>query len=310
MATIVLTGATGLIGSQLYKRLVQRGDAVIVFARNVEAAKQKFPDAKAIVKWSATEPSRAWESAINGADAVFNLAGSPVAVRWNDAVKKEITDSRVAGTRNIVAAIAKAANKPKVLINASAIGYYGNHPHDAKVEAFIETSPAGKDFLSGVCMAWEAEAMKAEALGIRVALIRTGIVLSTKEGALQKLLTPFKFFVGGPLGDGKQWFSWVHIDDDVNLFLYALDNSVQGPLNAVAPTSKQMDEFAETLGSVMSRPSAISVPRAALEALFGEAANIIAEGQKAFPKRAIESGFAFKYSELPAALKDILDNDK
>ncbi|MBC8044848.1 MAG: TIGR01777 family protein [Rhizobacter sp.] len=310
--TIVLTGATGLIGGELFKRLTKRGDKVRVLVRNPETAKEKLKGADAYAKWdAATGAGGEWEKLIGGADAVINLAGAPVAARWTAEYKQLISDSRVAGTRSLVQAMEKAAEKPRTLINGSAIGYYGTQPHLPDVMELSESASPAIDFLAKVCVDWEAEAIKAEKLGVRVARVRTGVVLSTKDGALQRLITPFNLFVGGPIGDGEQWFSWIHIDDEVNLILYLLDTeSASGAFNASAPQPVTMKNFARALGAALSRPSFFSVPKQALALLFGEGAEAVAEGQRVVPKRTLEAGFKFAYPALPAALKDILAHEK
>ncbi len=309
--TIILTGATGLIGSSIFEKLIQRGDRVIIFARNPDTAKEKLPNAASYVRWDAEkfdeQSSGNWRDSIGQADAVIHLAGVPVAERWNDGYKKRIYDSRVLSTRSLVSAIEASSRKPNVFISASGIGYYGIQPQQPDVPELTETSPAATDFLATVCVDWENEALKAETFGVRTVVIRTGVVLSTKGGALEKMLTPFKLFAGGPVGSGRQWVSWIHLDDEVAVFLYALDNpDVHGALNATAPQAVTMSDLASSLGKALSRPSLFPVPKAALQLLFGEAADVVAEGQRVAPKRLTELGFRFSHQEVDAALKDLL----
>ncbi len=309
--TIILTGATGLIGSSIFEKLTQRGDRVIVFARDPDTAKEKLPNAASYVRWDAEksddQSNSDWRSSIGQADAIIHLAGVPVAERWNDEYKKRIYDSRILSTRNLVSAIEASAKKPNAFISASGIGYYGIQPQQHDVPELTESSPAATDFLANVCVDWEAEALRAETLGVRTAVIRTGVVLSTRGGALEKMLTPFKLFAGGPIGGGGQWVSWIHLDDEVAIFLYALDNAdVRGALNATAPKAVTMSDLARSLGRALSRPSLFPVPKAALQLLFGEAADVVAEGQRVAPKRLTELGFRFSYQDVDAALKDLL----
>ncbi len=309
--TVVLTGGTGLIGKALVKALIERGDKVILLVRNPQKAKAQLPNLAGYYEWNATSESGEWTAILVSADAVVHLAGTPVAARWDEHYKKQIYDTRILSTRNLVRALAQSPVKPKVFVVASGVGYYGNQGYGATVEALDESAPPANDFLAKVCIDWEKEAFEAEKLGMRVVTMRTGVVLSTKGGALEKMLTPFKFFVGGPIGSGKQWVSWIHIDDVVGLYLFAIDNEkVTGAMNIVAPNPVPMKVLAETLGRVLSRPSGLAVPKAALEVLFGEAADVIAEGQRVMPTRALEFGFSFKYPELEGALRDIITKGK
>ena len=309
--TVVVTGGTGLIGKSLVKALSERGDKVILLVRNPEKAKAELPNLTGYYTWDAMSASGEWTAALASADAVVHLAGTPVAARWDENYKKQIYDSRIISTRNLVCAMAQSQTKPKVLVVASGVGYYGNQGYGENVQALDEDAPHANDFLAKVCIDWEKEAFEAEKLGVRVVAVRTGVVLSTKGGALEKMLTPFKLFAGGPIGSGRQWVSWIHIDDEVALYLFAIDNEkATGALNAVAPNPVPMKTLAETLGKVLLRPSFFPVPKAALEVLFGEAANVIAEGQRVVPKRALELGFSFKYPLLESALRDILAKDK
>lgn len=309
--SVVLTGGTGLIGLEVFKRLKSKGYDVVVFARDTEKAARALQSAKKYVKWDALQSEGEWQKELDGTDAVIHLAGVPVAARWNEDYKKQIYDSRVLSTRNLVQAMSRAAKKPEAFICGSAIGYYGIQGYGESVAELTEESPAASDFLAKVCVDWEREAFAAETLGIRTVAVRTGVVLSTKSGALEKMLTPFKLFAGGPIGSGKQWVSWIHLDDETEIFLFALERSdVRGALNATAPEPVMMSDFANTLGKVMSRPSLFPVPKVALQALFGEAADVIAEGQRVVPKRLQSLGFSFKHPRLEEALRDILKHGK
>lgn len=308
---IAITGATGFVGSRLVERLISQGHQLIVFSRSVQHAQKVFPSTAfknlEIVGYTPTV-SGDWQNAISGCDGVVNLAGESIAEgRWTPLRKQEILNSRKLGTQKIVEAIANADSKPNVLVNASAIGYYGT----SQTATFDETSSPGNDFLAQVSTEWESEAKKVTSSkvndsGTRLVILRFGIILGM-GGALGKMITPFKLFAGGPLGDGQQWFSWIHVDDVVNLILQALNNSqMQGAYNATAPEAVRMSQFCDTMGQVMNRPSWLPVPGFALEAILGEAATVVLQGQQVVPKRTLESGFKYQYPKLQPALKEIL----
>jgi uncharacterized protein (TIGR01777 family) len=234
---------------------------------------------------------------------VIHLAGEPVAQRWNAASKKAILDSREIGTRNLVAGIAASEPRPGVLVSSSAVGYYGKHG-DEKID---EQCAPGSDFLANVCVAWEREAVAAEQLGLRVVLIRTGIVLDADGGALKTMMPPFKAGVGGPVAGGKQYMPWIHADDIVGLYLAALDSSDwSGPVNGTAPTPVTNAEFSKALGKALHRPSLFPVPGFVIRARFGEMAEIVTEGQRAIPAAAMASGYQFIEPELGQALASVL----
>lgn len=303
---VAVTGATGFVGSRLVKQLQQAGDQILVLTRNPARAERLFPaDAFSGVKILAYQPLQSgdWQSRISGCDGVVNLAGAPIAEsRWTPERKQEIIDSRTIGTQKIVEAIAQASIRPAVLVNSSAIGYYGT----SETAAFDETSPAGTDFLAQVCRDWEAEAEKVKACGTRLVILRTGIVVG-QGGALAKMLLPFQLFAGGTLGSGQQWFSWIHLDDLVNLILQALRQpSLEGVLNATAPQPVKMAELCQTLGEVLNRPSWLPVPAFALEALLGDAAQVVLEGQQVLPTRTQAAGFSFQYAAIKPALQAVL----
>jgi uncharacterized protein (TIGR01777 family) len=303
---VAVTGATGFVGSRLVKRLHEEGHKVLVLTRNTASSQKVFPaEAFPNVEIVAYTPtiSGAWQDTITGCDGVVNLAGEPIAdERWTPTHQQEILNSRKLGTQKIVEAIANANPKPTVLVNASAIGYYGT----SETATFDETSPSGDDFLAQVCQVWEAEATKVKDAGVRLVILRLGIVLGL-GGALGKMITPFKLFAGGPIGSGRQWFSWIHLDDLVNLILQALTKpEIEGVYNGTAPNPVRMADLSQTMGQVMSRPSWLPVPAFALEALLGDGAKVVLEGQQVIPKRTLESGFEYQYSHLPSALKQIL----
>ncbi len=304
---IAITGATGFIGCLLVEKLSKEGYEIIVFTRKPERAKQIFSQANfpklEIFSYTPTQ-SGDWQNKISGCTAVVNLAGEPIAnARWTKEEKQRILESRELGTKEIVAAIKKADIKPQVLINSSAVGYYGS----SETKTFTENSSSGRDFLAQVCQAWEAEAQKVKQVGVRLAIIRTGIVLGD-GGALAKMIPPFQMFAGGPLGSGRQWFSWIHREDLVNLMIAAIKQpEMEGIYNGTAPTPVRMNEFCQTLGSVMNRPSWLPVPDFALELLLGEGAQVVLEGQEVLPKRTQSSGFQYKYPDLKPALTDIIN---
>jgi hypothetical protein len=298
---VAITGATGFVGSRLVEELQARGHQPLILTRNRDAALKAFPKVEAVA-YTPTE-SGSWQEAIAGCDGVVHLAGEPIAEsRWTPKQKQEILTSRQLSTRKIVEAIAKANPKPSVLVNASAIGYYGT----SETASFDETSPSSNDFLAEVCQAWEAEAQKVKEAGVRLVILRLGIVLGD-GGALAKMIPPFKLFAGGPLGTGKQWFSWIHRDDLVNLILEALTRKdIEGVLNATAPNPVRMSEFCQVLGKTLNRPSWLPVPSFVPEALLGEGAKVVLEGQQVLPKRTTSFGFDYKYPTLEQALAEIL----
>lgn len=298
---VAITGATGFVGSRLVERLQAQGHQPIVLTRNPSAAKRAFPTLE-IVEYTPTE-SGSWQKAIAGCDAVVNLAGEPIAEsRWTPQQKQEILNSRQLGTQKIVEAIAQANPKPSVLINTSAIGYYGT----SETALFDETSPAGNDFLAEVCQAWEGEAQKVKDAGVRLVILRFGIVLGN-GGALAKMIPAFKLFAGGPLGTGRQWFSWIHRVDLVELILFALNRpDVEGVLNATAPNPVRMSELSQVIGETLGRPSWLPVPSFVPELLLGEGSKVVLEGQQVLPKRTTSYGFEYHYPTVKQALAEIL----
>jgi NAD dependent epimerase/dehydratase family enzyme len=325
---IVVTGATGLIGKALCKQLIAEGYQVAVFSRDPRKAGQAVPGAAEYVAWQPAEQGP-WASALDGAYAVIHLAGASLfAKRWSKEYKREIIASREVGTRGLVNAMRQAQAKPQVFISSSAVGYYGPSG-DKKLD---ESAAAGNDFLAQVCQVWEREGKKAEELGIRTVILRSGVVigssdgrlpfpidlsgaslarpgviLKTDEGAFPLLMMPFRLFTGGPILPGTQWFAWVHIDDVVGILMLALeDERVRGPINATAPESQTNREFARTLGRVMGRPAWLPVPGFAMKLLLGEMADMITTGQRVIPKKAQDLGYQFKYPTSEQAIQQIL----
>ena len=303
MERIVMTGATGLIGSRLYRSLRAEGYGITVLARNVEKASVLFPDAEQVLFW-APGVAGAWKSAMDGAQAVIHLAAESLAAeRWSEAYKKRVRDSRILGTLGLVSAFGTAKTPPSVFISSTAIGYYG----DTGDDAVDEGSPPGPDFLARLCVDWEAAALGAEACGVRVVTPRTGLVLAAEGGALPKLIAPFRMFVGGPVGSGRQWFPWIHIDDVVGIYMHALRHpGLAGAVNAVAPGVIRNRDFAAALGEALNRPSLFAVPAFMLKLAVGEISEALLGGQKAEPKRALESGYSFTYPDIHGALADLV----
>ena len=294
---VSITGATGLIGTRLVSALRERGDTVTVLSRSPERA-----EAALGVKAHAWDPvaGPAPAAALAGRDVVIHLAGEPVAQRWNAKVKQAILDSRELGTRNLVAGLAAAAPRPGVLVSSSAVGYYGKHGD----ERVTEDDPPGGDFLARACVAWEREAQAATDLEMRVVTIRTGVVLDPSGGALKTMLPPFRAGVGGPVAGGDQYMPWIHVDDIVGMYLAAAgDPSWSGPVNASAPEPATNREFSKALGRALHRPAVAPVPALALRVLYGEMAEIVTEGQRAVPRRALALGYGFRHPDLDEALQ-------
>lgn len=298
---IIITGGTGLIGKHLTRLLKSKGYSVTIFSRNAISAKQSVPEADDFVSWDYRIPE-GWKSRIDGSYGIVNLAGASIAgQKWTDAFKQEMMDSRVISTKNISDAINNSANPPKVFFSASALGYYG----DQGDQLITESSSSGNDLLSEICKNWEQMAFLAETK-TRVVTGRIGVVLDKSEGAIPKMLTPYRLFAGGPLGKGTQWYPWIHIDDVAGLILWSIENdSVSGPINVVGPNPVRMNDFAKALGSVLRRPSIMRVPEFVLKLMLGEMAQIILQGQRAIPEKPLKSGYQFKYIDLIKALESL-----
>ena len=295
---LVVTGASGFIGATLCDALLERGHALTLFTRG--SPRDATTGTKRWLHWT-PGTLRDWDAALEGVDGVINLAGEPIAEKkWSHSQRRRIEKSRIDATHSLVQACAKARQTPQFLINASAVGYYGPRGDEIVTE---ETAP-GNDFLGRLCQAWEAEALKAQELGMRVLRLRTGIVLGSGGGALVKMAEPFKFFLGGPLGSGKQWMSWIQLDDLIRLILLLIDNPLaQGPFNATSPHPVQNKEFSKTLGQVIHRPSWAPVPAFALKLALGEMAQMLLTGQRVIPAAAEKLGFKFRYPDLHEALE-------
>jgi uncharacterized protein (TIGR01777 family) len=292
---VVLAGGSGFLGTALRAALLADGHIVANLTRRATPA---APDDRT---WNPDGTSGGWARVLEDVDAVVNLAGTGIADgRWNPARKAAILTSRLLATKSVVAAIAQASSPPRVLVNASAIGYYG----PCGDEIVTEATPPGRDFLSDVCMQWEREAEQASTY-TRVALVRTGLVLHPEGGALARMLLPFKLGAGGPIGTGNQYMPWIHRDDWVDMVRWLISEpGARGAFNASAPEPVTNAEFAQTLGRVLHRPAVVPVPAFGLKLLFGEMADLLLTGQRAVPARAIEMGFGFRFLTLESALRN------
>jgi uncharacterized protein len=298
---VAVTGATGVIGSALVRELRARGDEPTALSRNARRASASLGVEAA--EWRAPKTEPLPLDALRGRDAVVNLLGESIAQRWSDDAKREIRDSRILPTQRLVEALAELpdAERPSVLVSQSASGWYGARGD----ERLDESQPAGDDFLAQFTKEWEAEARKAEELGMRVVTTRTGVVLAQSGGALEKMLPFFKLGIGGPVAGGDQYVPWIHLDDVVGALLFGLDNpEARGPLNVTAPEPVTNKELSKTLGRVLRRPAFAPVPALAVKVLYGEMASIVTTGQRAVPARLQELGYAFRRPDLEGALRE------
>jgi uncharacterized protein (TIGR01777 family) len=304
---ILVTGATGFIGKKLCQKLIDEKHSLVVVSRSAEKAKKTFPFPVDVIEADLNKTDLPQEK-LEGVEAVFHLMGESVGEgRWTKAKKKRILDSRVNGTKHLMSSLEKMAQKPKVVISASAIGYYGDRGN----EVIGEESKMGEGFLPDVCEAWEQELYKHEAHFDRLVSLRIGIVLGLGGGALTKLLPIFSLGVGGPVGNGQQWMSWVHVDDIVGLFVHSLNNpEVSGPINGTAPKPVTNKEFSKTLGKALHRPAFMPAPGFALKIALGEMSDLVLNSQKVMPKKALDTGYEFLYSELKPALDQIVAEKK
>jgi uncharacterized protein (TIGR01777 family) len=302
MMKVFVTGGTGLIGGALVDTLLQRGDEPIVLSRDAGRATERLGRDVLIVEGDPQQPGD-WCAKIDGCDAVVNLAGEPIfGKRWNAEQKKRLVDSRVDSTRNIVQAIGAAKARPKVMVNASAVGYYGDVPENE----VTEQSPQGGDYLAQICGAWEAAAKQVMPYGVRLVLIRIGVVLARDGGAVKQMLLPFKLGLGGPVGFGRQWVSWIHLDDIVRVIVAALDNrNLEGVVNATAPEPVRNKEFSQCLAAALHRPCLFPVPPFMLRLMFGEVAFVVTTGQKVLPTRLLAEDFAFRFPRCGDAMQDL-----
>lgn len=295
---LVVTGATGFIGTALCARLSRQGHTLTLLTRG--SSQDAGTATKRWLHWTPGALGE-WANALDGVDGVISLAGEPIAAkRWTPSQRRRIETSRIDGTNSLVEGIAQAKLRPKFLISASAVGYYGPRGD----ETVTEETPPGNDFLGIVCQKWEKEAQKAESLGLRVVRLRTGIVLGSGGGALAKMAQPFKFFAGGPLGSGRQWMSWIQLEDHVRLILHLIETTqAGGAINATAPNPARNKEFCQTLGKVLRRPCWAPVPGFALKVVLGDMAEMLLTGQRVLPVAAQKIGFQFRYPNLAEALR-------
>jgi len=294
---VVVSGGTGFIGKRVVERLLLDGHSVSVLSR--KPANEKH--AVASFAWDPLSEEPPAES-VNGMDAVMHLAGEPVNQRWDAEVKKRILDSRVLGTRHLVDAIARATHRPKILVSTSAVGYYGERGD----EVLNERSGPGKGFLADVCKGWEAEALRAETLGVRVIRLRIGFVLGRDGGALDQILPVFRMGLGGPLGSGKQWMPWIHAADVAGLFAFALESPASAVWNAVAPHPVTNTEFTRALAKAVHRPAIFPVPGFALQLMFGELGQHMLDSARVLPDGALKAGYVFSYPGLNEALPSLV----
>ena len=298
----IITGGTGLIGRALAEDLAKDGHEVILLSRRPQGA-AGFPPGIRVEEWDG-RTAQGWGKLADGADAIVNLAGENLSAgRWTAQRKQKIIAGRVNAGSAVVQAIQQAGTRPRVVIQSSAVGYYG----PCGSEWLSEDAPAGKDFLAGVCQAWEASTQAVEALGVNRVVVRSGVVLSTKSGALPRMLLPFKLFAGGPLGTGKQWLSWVHLEDEVRALRFLMENpGVRGVFNIPAEPLTN-GQFARTVGKVMRRSAFVPVPAFTIRLAFGEMSTVVLDGQRASAQRLKDAGFHFRFPEAEAALQDLLN---
>jgi uncharacterized protein (TIGR01777 family) len=303
---IILTGATGTIGIKLCQKLIGLGSEITILSRNPANAAKILPRVKEFIKWD-YESIDEWKQQLNGVDVVIHLAGANLgAKRWNKEYKKYAYESRIISTRKLVGAIAAVEKKPKAFICSSAVGYYGNRSDDYLSE---EDEPSN-NFLAKLCADWEKEAAKVETLGVRPVSVRTGLVLSRNEGLLKQMIPSYKLLLGGYLGNGRQWFPWIHIDDIVGIYLHIINDSagggLKGAVNAASPGILRMKQFAKTLGRVLHRPSFLPIPKFVIKILKGELGNYAIDSQRVVMNKLLNSGYKFKYENLEDALRELL----
>jgi uncharacterized protein len=300
---VVITGGSGLIGSGVARDLGEAGHEVVILTRNPAKA-GPLPANTRAVQWDG-RTAEGWGSLLDGDTGIVHLAGESIAEgRWTSEKKRRIRDSRVESGRAVLEAVRQAREKPRVLLQGSAVGYYG----PCGDEIVTEHHPPGDDFLARVCLEWEASTAEAETLGVRRALLRTGVVLSPRGGALPKMALPFRLGAGGPLGSGRQWFPWIHIADEVGAIRFLLEREdASGPFNLAAPDPLRNRDFTRHLGRALRRPSLFPAPGFALRTVLGEMADMLLNGQRAVPQRLAEAGYVFRYPEAGPALRNLLD---
>ena len=299
---IFITGGTGFVGKALTSRLLQDGHGVTILTRSLEKVRP-LPEGASYLKGDPTDEG-AWQAHVAEHDGVINLAGASIFRRWSDSAKEAIRESRVLTTKNIVKALEARRGKETHLLSASAVGYYG-FQGDQELD---EESPPGNGFLAEVTREWESAALAAEASGVRVALTRFGVVLGEGGGALEKMIPLFRWWLGSPLGSGKQWFSWIHRQDLAEIFAFLLERKeISGPVNCTAPGPVRNADMTKILGEVLKKPTFMpSVPGFVLSAVLGEFGSVLLKGQKVLPKKLLDAGFTFRFPDLRGAIEDLL----
>jgi uncharacterized protein (TIGR01777 family) len=298
---ILMTGGTGFVGKQLTSRLIQDGHAVTILTRSLRESDQ-LPQGVSYLQGDPTQKGP-WQEAVKNHDAVINLAGASIFAKWTEEHKRAIRESRVRTTRNIVEGIPSPLPRPFTLLSTSAVGYYGF----CGDEELVEDSPPGNDFLARIAKEWEEEALKASDKGARVVITRFGIVMGEKGGALSQMIPLFKKYIGGPIGSGKQWFSWVHIKDLAEAFTFLIKHpEISGPVNVCSPNPVRNKDLAKALGKALHRPSLMPAPGFMVKLVLGEFGSVILEGQRVIPRRLLENGFTFQFPDIEKALQGIM----
>lgn len=297
---ILIAGGTGFIGRALIEKLHKKGDQICLLTRGRKKA-ELLEKSATVLEWDGISLGP-WIESLHDLDAIINLSGESIgASRWTDAFKKRIIESRINSTTTLLEAARKLHSKPRTFINASAVGYYGDIP-DGEV---TESSPPGDDFLAHTCIRWERAVAEAESIEMRTVMMRTGFVIGSQSPAFKKMILPFRFFAGGAYGSGRQWFPWIHLDDVVNAYIFALERSeLRGPTNVVAPGILTVREFCKSLGKVLHRPCWAPIPSFVLKTVLGEMSDLLLKGQRAVPKKLLDLGFVFKYPHADEAIQN------
>jgi uncharacterized protein (TIGR01777 family) len=298
---VLITGGTGFVGTQLMSRLLREGHEIMILTRSQKRTETRDPS----VSYLQSDPTQRgnWQSAINDHDVIINLAGVSIFSRWTEETKRAIGESRILTTRNLVEGIDPERAKSMTLFSTSAVGYYGFHGD----EELAEDSPPGNDFLARMAVEWEAEALKAREKGSRVVITRFGIVLGKGGGALNQMIPLFRKFIGGPIGSGRQWFSWVHMEDLTEAFVFLMGRpEISGPVNLCSPNPIRNRDFAKAMGRALKRPSFVRAPGFMIKLVLGEFGSVILEGQRVVPRRLLENGFVFRYPEIEKAIGSIV----